>query len=140
MAQRTLAIAGASRGGKKFGNAVLTSLKSKGYTMYPIHPSASTLEGLQCYRRLSDLPEPVGGLVIVLHPQETEAIVKEAAAAGITRVWMQSGADSPAAIDYCAANGITVVHGECILMFAEPAEAFHRFHRAVNRLFGKLPR
>lgn len=140
MAQRSLAIAGVSRGGKKFGNAALKSLKAKGYNIYPIHPSAESVEGERCYKTLSDLPEPVGGVVIVLHPEETEKMVKEAAAAGISRIWMQTGADSPAAIDFCASNGITEVHGECILMFAEPAERIHRFHRGVNKFFGKLPK
>jgi len=66
--------------------------------------------------------------------------VKEAASAGIKRIWMQTGAESAPAIEYCKANGISVIHGECILMFAEPAETFHRMHRTVRRLFGKLPR
>ncbi len=139
LAQRTLAIAGASRDGKKFGTAVLKSLNAKGYRMYPVHPSASTIEGRQCYRSFSELPEPVGGVVLVLHPGETEKMVKEAAAAGITRVWMQRGAESASAIELCRAHGISVIHGECILMFAEPAERFHRIHRGVRRLFGKLP-
>jgi uncharacterized protein len=140
LAQRSLAIAGASRSGKKFGNAALISLKAKGYRIFPIHPSAAILEGEQCYRSLHDLPEQVGGLVIVLHPEQTEQLVKEAAAAGITRIWMQTGAESAQALEYCAANGISVIHGECILMFAEPAERFHRWHRMVRRVMGKLPK
>jgi hypothetical protein len=31
------------------------------------------------------------------------------------------------------------VHGECILMFAQPS-SFHRLHRWVWGLLGKLPR
>jgi hypothetical protein len=31
------------------------------------------------------------------------------------------------------------VHGECILMFAEPAAFFHRAHRWIWRMLGKLP-
>jgi predicted CoA-binding protein len=139
-AQRTLAIAGVSRNGKKFGNAIVKSLKEKGYTVYIIHPSASTIDGEQSYRSIGDLPEPVGGLVIVLHPSETEKMVREAAAAGITRIWMQVGAESASAIEYCTANGISVIHGQCMLMFAEPAEGIHRMHRAVLRFFGKLPK
>lgn len=140
MAQSALAIAGASRDEKKFGTAALKSLKAKGYRIYPLHPSAASIAGEQCYRSFRELPEPVGGAVFVLHPDETEKMVKEAAAAGITRVWMQNGAESAPAIDYCAAHGITVIHGECILMFAEPAERFHRVHRFFRGLTGKLPR
>jgi predicted CoA-binding protein len=66
--------------------------------------------------------------------------VRDAAAAGIRRVWMQQGAESEAAIRFCAENGISAVHGECILMFAEPAAFYHRMHRWVWGLLGKLPR
>jgi hypothetical protein len=32
-----------------------------------------------------------------------------------------------------------VVHGYCIMMFARPF-GFHKFHRTIMRLFGKLPK
>ena len=38
------------------------------------------------------------------------------------------------------AAGVTVIDGECILMFAEPAGWFHRLHRGLYRLGGKLPK
>jgi predicted CoA-binding protein len=88
---------------------------------------------------LSVLPEPVGGVLIVVPPAETEKVVRDAAQVGIRRVWMQQGAESETAIRFCEENGISAVHGECILMFAQPA-GFHRLHRWVWGLLGKLPR
>jgi predicted CoA-binding protein len=64
--------------------------------------------------------------------------VQEAAQAGIKRVWMQQGAESQEAIRFCEQNGMSTVHGECIMMFAEPL-GFHGIHRFVWRLLGKLP-
>jgi predicted CoA-binding protein len=140
IAQRSLAIVGVSTTGKKFGNIAYRELKAKGYRLVPVHPTAESLEGTRCYRSLGDLPEPVGGLVVVVPPEQTERVVQAAAGAGIKRVWMQPGAESEAAIRYCEQNGITVVHGECILMFAEPAGFGHRAHRWVWKILGKLPR
>lgn len=140
LAQRTFAIAGASRTEKKFGNAVLTSMRAKGYRMIPIHPEASMLGGVPCVPSLRELREPVDGLIIVVPPPETEKLVREAFDAGITRIWMQTGAESTDAIAFCTEHGISVIHGECILMFAEPAEFFHRAHRFVRKVTGKLPR
>lgn len=74
--QRTLAVVGVSRQGKKFGNAAYNELKAKGYQVYPVHPHADTLEGDRCYPSLSALPEPVGGALIVVPPHETEKVVK----------------------------------------------------------------
>jgi predicted CoA-binding protein len=79
-------------------------------------------------------------VLVVVPPAETEKVVREAAAAGIKRIWMQQGAESPAAIKFCQENGLSAVHGECILRFAEPAGWFHRAHRCVWKLLGKLPK
>jgi uncharacterized protein len=139
VAQKSLAVVGISRSGQKFGNMVYRELKAKGYQVYAIHPEAEQLEGDRCYPNLAALPEKVGGVVVVLPPAKTEEVVREAKAAGIQRVWMQQGAESAAAIEFCKQNGMQAVSGECIMMFAA-GNSFHGFHRWVNGLMGKLPK
>ena len=58
---------------------------------------------------------------------------------GITHIWMQPGSESAAAIAEAAKAGITVISGECILMFLEPVESFHAFHRFV-KVVGRYPK
>jgi predicted CoA-binding protein len=140
LVQRTLAIVGVSTTGKKFGNVAYRELKAKGYRLIPVHPSAQVIEGGRCCRSLCSLPEPVGGVLVVVPPAQTERVVEEAASAGIKHVWIQPGAESEAAIRFCKENEMSVIHGECILMFAEPAGFVHRVHRWVWGLLGKLPR
>ena len=139
LGEKTLAVVGVSRGGKKFGNTVMKELKAKGYRVFPINPHAETIDGERCYPSLRDLPARPGGVVTVVPPAVTEAVVRDAKDAGIKRVWMQQGSESEEAIRFCAENGLEVVHGECIMMFAEPVGSIHRFHRWVWKLFGKLP-
>jgi predicted CoA-binding protein len=139
VAQRTLALVGASRNGKKFGNTILKELKNKGYTMYPVHPEAKEIDGTPCVPSLAALPEGVGGVVLVVKPAQSEKLVREAGEAGIARVWMQQGAASEAAVNYCRDNGISVIENECLLMFSEPVQGIHGFHRWLWKLFGKLP-
>ncbi|MCG6963845.1 MAG: CoA-binding protein [Acidobacteria bacterium] len=139
LAQRTLALAGASRSGKKFGNTILRELRMKGYEVIPVHPEAEAVDGVPCVPSLARLPAKVGGLVLVVPPAQTERLVVQAVAAGIPRVWMQQGAESPEALRLCREAGLGAVAGECILMFAEPTGFFHRLHRGLWRLLGKLP-
>jgi len=139
LSQRNLAIIGASRKKGKFGNAALKELRAKGYRVFPIHPVAEQIEGEQCYPNFASLPEPVGGVLVVVPPAQTEQVVRDAAAAGVTRVWLQQGAESAAAIEFCKEHGLSVIHGECVLMFAEPTEWYHRAHRWVWNIMGKLP-
>jgi len=136
--QKTLAVIGASRSGKKFGNGAARELRKKGYRVIPVNPEAETIDGERCYNSLSELPEQVGSLLVVVPPSETEKVVKEASEAGIRNIWMQQGAESEASIEYCEQEGISLVHGECILMFAEPS-GIHKFHHWLWGLFGKLP-
>ncbi|MBD3305706.1 CoA-binding protein [candidate division KSB3 bacterium] len=139
LAQPTLAVVGVSRKGKKFGNTVFKDLTAKGYQVFPVNPHAEQIDGQPCYPNLQALPEPAGGVVVIVPPAETEKVVRDAAEAGITHVWMQPGAESAAAIHFCREQGMSVVHGECILMFAEPVAFFHRLHRGIWGVLGKLP-
>ena len=138
LAQRHLGLVGASRTGKRFGNTVLRELTRKGYRVSVVHPEASEIDGVRCCSSVAELPDDVGGLVLVVPPEQTEKVVREAAAAGVRNIWMQQGSESPAAVKLCRDHGINEVHGECLLMFAQPT-GIHRFHRWLWGLVGKLP-
>jgi uncharacterized protein len=140
VSHNTFAIVGVSRGGKKFGNITFRELSSHGYKLYPIHPRAETLEGVPAYKNFTSLPEKVDGVIIIVPPVQTELVIREAFAAGIRRVWMQQGAESDSAINYCQANGIVAIHGHCINMFAHNTSSYHKFHRGILKFFGKLPK
>jgi predicted CoA-binding protein len=140
LSQKTLAFVGVSRSPRQFANAAFRELQKAGYRLLPVHPEMDTFEGIPCHRRLVDLPEPVGGLVAMVAPDRAEAVVHEAAAAHIPRIWFQQQASSEAAVRACASLGIAAVHDQCIMMFM-PGNAFvHRFHRGILGLFGRLPK
>lgn len=140
LSQRTLAVVGVSRDPKKFGNTIYRELKAKGYRVLPVNPKMETCDGDRCYPNLTALPERPAGAVIVVPPGQTETVVRDAAAAGIARVWMQQGAESAAAVQFCQEHGIREVHGECILMFASGRSFPHNMHRWVWGVLGKLPK
>lgn len=137
--QRRIAIAGMSRGGKKFGNIIYKTLTEKGYEVLPIHPEAPEFAGLPSYRSVNDLPVSVENLLLVIPPVASEALVKSLPGTGIKRVWMQQGAESQAAIQFCKDTGIDVIHHECVLMHSQPS-GIHKFHHWLSGIFGKLPK
>ena len=140
LAQKTLAMAGLSRDENAFSARTSKELKARGYRVLPVNPKAERIAGEQCYANLAALPEKVGGVLVFTPPSETEKVVREAAALGITRVWLQQGAESPAALSACREKGLTTVSGKCILMFAEPVASFHSVHRWFAKLFGQVPK
>jgi len=141
ISQPSLAVVGVSRTkSEKFGNAAFKELKTKGYKLYLVHPSGEIIEGQQSYPSLKALPEKVGGVLVVVQPAQAEKVVHEAHETGINRVWLQQGAESQAAIQYGQENGMSVIYGKCILMFAQPMRFFHKPHRWVMGLLGQLPK
>ena len=139
VSQRKIAVVGVSRKKTKFGNAIYKELKQKGYQVFPINPYISTFEGDDCYPDLLSLPEKVNAVVINVPPSQTEKVVREAAQAGINKVWLQQGSQSDAAVKYCEENKIDCVSNECILMFVQPSAFIHRAHKWVWGVLGKLP-
>ena len=117
LAGKAFAVVGASTDRKKFGNKVLRCYMSNGYTVYPINPKATEVEGLVAYKSLADLPQPVHGISVVTPAAVTEQVVSEAASLGIAHIWMQPGAQSAAAIEACTTKGINVIAGgPCLLV------------------------
>lgn len=139
VAQKRLALAGASRSGKKFGNVLLRELVSRGYEVVPVHPGADTIEGLPCARDLASVAGRVDALVVATPPAAAARLVAEAGAAGIRRAWLQQGAGSPEAAEEARKAGVALVQGHCLLMFLPGAKGIHRFHRGLWRLLGRLP-
>ncbi|MBN1304108.1 MAG: CoA-binding protein [Anaerolineales bacterium] len=136
--QKKLAIVGVSRSGNKFGNIAYKELKQKGYQVFAVHPEAETVAGDKAYPDFKSLPEAVDGVVLVVPPQQTEKVIRDAAEAGIKRVWMQQGAESDEAIRFCEEKGISVVSQECVMMYARPVKFPHSLHRWVWGLMGKM--
>jgi predicted CoA-binding protein len=138
--QPALAIVGVSRSGKKFGNNAYKELKQKGYKVFQIHPKSKSIGGDECYPDFKSVPEKIAGVIVAIKPIHALKAVQEAHEQGIKYVWLQQGAESKEAIDFCIKNGINVIHNECILMFANPVKSIHRFHRWIWGAVGKLPK
>jgi uncharacterized protein len=138
LGEKIIAVAGVSRNKNKFGSQIFKDLIKKGYRVYPVNPFMSDIEGEKCYKSLSELPEKPGSVVVCVNKNASYDLSVEALNSGIRNIWFQSGAESETALEFCKDNNMNVIHNECILMFAEPA-GFHKFHRWVNGVFGKLP-
>ncbi len=112
------AVAGASTQRDKFGNKILRCYLEHGYTVTPINPTATQVEGIPSVSNIAELPAEVTALSIVTPPQITRQIVATAIEHGhIKHVWMQPGAEDKDAVAQCQAQGINVIaDGSCLLV------------------------
>lgn len=137
ISKRSFALAGVSKDSRKFGNAILKELAGRGFTVYPVHPSLDSVEGVKCYRSLDLVVEFTQSLIVCVKPDNAVFVVKEAAAAGFRSVWLQQGCGTVEVKTAAEKAGLEVVAGKCILMYTEPVGGLHKFHRGIVRLFGK---
>jgi predicted CoA-binding protein len=138
IASRNVAVVGVSTSGKKFGNVIYRTLKSRGFNVLPVHPSAETLEEDRCYPDLAGLPEGYDAAVIATSPVHAAGVVDKAIEGQIKKIWFQQGADFSEAIERARAAGMDVVSGKCILLYAPPVTGLHGVHRFFARLLGTL--
>ena len=114
--KNTFAVVGASRNSKKYGYQLYKDLKEAGYEVYPVNPKAEEILGDKCYPGLEYLPTKPDVVDIVVPPRVTEEIVRTCKRLGITKIWMQPGSESEAAIRFCDNNNIEVVHSVCVMI------------------------
>ncbi|MDG6927636.1 MAG: acetate--CoA ligase family protein [Nitrososphaerota archaeon] len=81
---KSIAIVGASRNREKIGNIILRNIIST-YTgkIYPVNNRAEELEGLKCYKSISDIKEPVDLIIFSIPREEIVEAMEEAGKAGI---------------------------------------------------------
>ena len=140
LAPKKMAIAGVSRNTKKFGYAIFNELRQKGFDICPVNPNADEIDGVKCYKSISELPAEFEKLFVVTPKNETDLILKQASEKGIKHIWVQQMSDSKETSRIAKENGIELIDKECIFMFAEPVTSVHKFHRLIWNIFGKMPR
>jgi hypothetical protein len=114
--RNVFAVVGASRDPEKYGHQVYKDLRSAGYEVYPVNPSAEQILGDKCYADIKRLPKIPDVVDFVVPPKVTEKILQTCIELGITKAWLQPGSESEEAIKFCEENGIEVVHGVCVMV------------------------
>lgn len=81
---RSIALVGASPREGSLGRTVLRNLTRAGFRgpIFPVNPKHREIDGLACFRRLSDLPETPDLVVIAAPPRAVPGIVEEAGRRG----------------------------------------------------------
>lgn len=144
LAQKRIAMIGASRDPRDFSAALFEELRKGGYEVVPVNPKAPAVMGERCFPRIQDVQPPLDTVLLMTPAEVTDAVVKDCAEAGIRRIWMYrasgKGAVSPAAVAFCQEHGIQVIPGQCPFMFLPRAGGIHRFHGLIRKITGSYPK
>lgn len=141
---KRIAVAGVSRNKQQAANAVFRKLRGAGYEVYPVNPNAEEVEGVSCYPRIADLPNPVDGVVIATHPDISLDLVRQCHDSGVKQVWFHrsfgTGSVSTEALEECESLDLDCIIGGCPLMFCEPVDFGHKCMRWWLQRKGRVPK
>ncbi|OQX21333.1 MAG: hypothetical protein BWK75_03345, partial [Candidatus Altiarchaeales archaeon A3] len=100
----------------KYGFKVFKNLISKNLRIYGVNPNADVVLNRKIYKKISEIPEKVDIVVIVVPPKITENIIDECKTLGINKIWMQPGSESGEAIKKAEIFGMNVTYKMCIML------------------------
>lgn len=92
---KTVAIIGASNHRNKFGNKAVRAFRQQGYTVYPVNPIESEVEGLPAYKNITDVPVRPFMVSIYVRPSVLLKLLPDIAAKGCDELWLNPGTESP---------------------------------------------
>eukprot|EP00617_Octactis_speculum_P012678 CAMPEP_0185770826 /NCGR_PEP_ID=MMETSP1174-20130828/61363_1 /TAXON_ID=35687 /ORGANISM="Dictyocha speculum, Strain CCMP1381" /LENGTH=121 /DNA_ID=CAMNT_0028456425 /DNA_START=97 /DNA_END=462 /DNA_ORIENTATION=- len=108
---QTWAVVGDALNEKKPAFDVAERLRQSGKVVYIVDPREK--EG-RCFTSLSDCPQPVDVVDLIISPRLGPTIIDEMQNLGIQNVFIQPGASSQEILEKCGDAGIEVHHG-CVL-------------------------
>lgn len=114
------AVVGVSENPEKYGYKIYQDLKNAGYQVYGVNPKLSSLLGDPCYPSLKDLPQVPQVVNLVVPPSVGLQVLEDCKAMGVTRVWVQPGAESDELLAKGEALGLTLLANACIMLQKQP--------------------
>jgi predicted CoA-binding protein len=106
---KVVAVIGASGSRGKFGNRAVRAFRRQGYTVIPVNPHESAIEGLKTYGSVLDVPGHIDMATFYVPPEVGDRVIDEVAQKGIAEVWLNPGAESDVLIRHARALGINPI-------------------------------
>jgi predicted CoA-binding protein len=111
---RVIAVVGHSDKPHRTSYQIARYLRQAGYTVYPVNPAVSEIDGEPSYPSLVHVPEPIDIVNVFRRSEHLLGVVEEAIAVGAKTVWAQLGVYDDEAGQKAQAAGLNIVMDNCI--------------------------
>jgi uncharacterized protein len=106
---KTIAIIGASNDRHKFGNKAVRAFRQQGYTVFPVNPKETEIEGLPAFKSIRDVPRQPQMISVYLPPPVLLSILPDIAARGCDELWLNPGTESDEVLAEAERLGLNVI-------------------------------
>ena len=103
---KSIAIVGASTDRSKYGNKAVRAFSDGGWTVYPINPSASDVEGHPALKSLRELSGPVDRISMYVPPKVGLGMLDDIAATPHAELFLNPGAESQELVKKAIEKGL----------------------------------
>ena len=111
----TVAVIGASNDRSKFGNKAVRAFQQRGYTVHPVNPSETEVEGLPAFPSIADVPARPEMITVYVRPQVLLKLLPAIAEKGCDELWLNPGTESPEVLAEAERLGLNVIQACSIL-------------------------
>ncbi|HSH93541.1 MAG TPA: CoA-binding protein [Roseimicrobium sp.] len=106
---KSVAILGASNDRAKFGNKAVRAFLHQGWTVFPVNPKETSVEGVACFPGMSSLPSRPDWVSVYLPPVVLLKVLPEIAERGCDELWLNPGTESAEVLAEAKRLGLDVV-------------------------------
>ncbi len=107
--RKTVAIIGASTDRAKFGNKAVRAFAQRGYTVFPVNPKETQIEGIPAFKGIRDVPERPQMVSVYLPPPVLLKVLPDIAARGCDELWLNPGTESAEVLQEAGRLGLHVI-------------------------------
>ena len=111
---KTIAVVGHSDKRDRTSYQIAQFLRTVGYTVYPVNPLVSEIDGQPCYPALRKITQPVDIVNIFRRSEYLPEIIQEAIAINAKTVWAQLGVSDSSSAQKALDAQLNVVMDACI--------------------------
>ncbi|MCE5282299.1 MAG: CoA-binding protein [Deltaproteobacteria bacterium] len=123
--KKTIAIVGASVDRAKYGNKAVRAFIQQGWTVYPVNPKLSEVEGLRCYASIDDVPAPVDRISMYVPPNVGRRMLGAIAAKSPRELFLNPGSGDPDLVREAEALGLRPIEACSIVDIGLKPDMFH---------------
>lgn len=120
---KSVAVLGASADRSKFGNKAVRAYAQRGFTVYPVNPRESVIEGLAVCKSIAAVPARPDIVSVYLPPPVLLKVLPDIAARDCDELWLNPGTESGEVLAEAGRLGLNVVQACSIVgLGLSPAE------------------